>query len=296
MGLDDFARRFPERHIEVGIAEQNLLTVAAGLAAQGRPVIAASYAAFASMRALEQFRTFICYPRLPVTVAAGLSGLSAGIEGVAHLALEDIGLLRCVPGVTILNPADAVATTQATREAVGTRGPAYLRLGRDDTPVVFGADYSLSVGRGRYLLRDGCDAALLTSGLILPDVLDAASRLRSRGVRCTVAEFATLKPFDSAMVREIAERAECIFTIEEHSVIGGLGGAVLEALALNPTAAVHRIGIEDRFLESGTPGELRAKYGLTPGAIVDRVIAAVPRTFSARAAGRRPRIAVRRRA
>jgi transketolase len=225
------------------------------------------------MRALEQFRTFVCYPGLHVTVAAGLGGLSAGIEGVAHLAVEDIGLLRCIPGLTILNPADAVATTHAVRAAAGLGTPAYLRLGRDDTPVIFGEDYSLAIGRGRHLIEDGDEAALLASGLIVPEVLEAARLLRARGIRCTVAEFPTIKPFDSSLVQQIADRAAAIFTIEEHSVINGLGGAVLDALAAHPGRSVHRIGIEDRFLESGTPQELRTKHGLTADAIARRVMA-----------------------
>ena len=273
MGLDEFSRRFPERHIEVGIAEQNLMTVAAGLAAAGRPVVAATYATFASMRALEQFRTFICYPRLPVTVVAGLGGLSAGIEGVAHLGLEDIGILRCVPNVTIFNPADAVATPHAVRAALSLGAPSYVRLGRDDTPIVFDDSYSMTIGRGRYLVQDGWDVALLTSGLIVPEVVDAAGTLLHYGVRCTVAEFPTIKPIDPAMVDELARRARIMFSVEEHSIIGGLGTAVLETLATSRPTPLHRIGVADRFLESGTPGELRQKYGLTAAAIARRVLA-----------------------
>jgi len=291
MGLDEIGQRFPERHIEVGIAEQNLLTVAAGLAAGGRPVVAATYAAFASMRALEQFRTFVCYPRLPVTVVAGLGGLSAGIEGVAHLAIEDIGILRCIPNLTIFNPADAEATPHAVRAALALGAPSYLRLGRDDTPLIFSSSYSLRVGRGSYLVQDGWDVALLTSGLIVPEVLEAARTLRGHGVQCTVAEFPTIKPLDDHMVREIARRAASMFTVEEHSVIGGLGTAVLETLASAPKR-LHRIGVEDRFLESGTPAELRRKYGLTAASIVGRVLAMRGSDF-APAVARRSRTAVR---
>jgi len=293
MGLDEVSRRFPDRHIEVGIAEQNLLAVAAGLAASGRPVVAATYAAFASMRALEQFRTFICYPRLPVTVVAGLGGLSAGIEGVAHLALEDIGILRCIPGLTIFNPADAIATPHAVRAALGLGAPSYLRLGRDDTAILFNEQYSFTAGRGQYVVRDGWDAALLTSGPVLAEVLEAAAMLFAQGVRCTVAEFPTIKPLDHCMVADIAQRAHLVCTIEEHSVIGGLGAAVLETLAATGSVPVHRFGIEDRFLESGTPGELRHKYGLTAAAIAQRVTDLRSISASAGAAARPRRIAVR---
>jgi transketolase len=295
MGLDEFARRFPDRHIEVGIAEQNLLTVAAGLAASGRPVVAATYATFASMRALEQFRTFICYPRLPVMIAAGLGGLSAGIEGVAHLGLEDLGILRSIPNVTLFNPADAVATPHAVRAALALGQPSYLRLGRDATPIVFDDRYALAVGRGRYVVQDGWDAALLTSGLVLPEVIDAARLLRADGIRCTVAEFPTIKPFDDAMVVEMARRAVALFTVEEHSVIGGLGSAVLESLSEARPRIIHRIGIADRFLESGTPEELREKYGLTAEAIAGTVMSRLTAT-SALVAGTRWRTAARPRA
>jgi transketolase len=273
MGLDEFSRRFPDRHIEVGIAEQNLLAIAAGLAAAGRPVVAATYATFASMRALEQFRTFICYPRLPVTVVAGLGGLSAGIEGVAHLGVEDLGILRCLPNLTIFNPADAVATPHAIRAAVGLKAPSYVRLGRDDTPIVFDDSYSLAIGKGRYVVRQGWDAALLTSGLIVSEVVEATRTLLANGIRCTVAEFPTIKPLDADMLGEVARSARAIFTIEEHSVIGGLGSAVLETLAETRSAVVRRIGVNDCFLESGTPEELRRKYGLTASAIARRVLA-----------------------
>jgi transketolase len=271
MGLDDFARQFPERHVEVGIAEQNLITVGAGLAASGRTVFVATYATFASMRAIEQVRTFLAYPRLPVVVVAGLGGVTGGIEGVAHIALEDLGMLRCIPGLVILNPADAIATRQAILAAAGHGGPVYVRLGRDDSPVLFDDTYTLTIGKGRMLVNDGWDAALLTSGLITAAALDAAATLRRAGIRCTVVEFPTLKPFDRDLLLWVRARAAALFTIEEHSVIGGLGSAVLEALAASAPAIINRIGTDDRFLESGTPDELREKYGLTADAIVRRV-------------------------
>jgi transketolase len=282
MGLDDFARQYPERHIEVGIAEQNLVTVAAGLAASGRTVFVATYATFASMRAIEQVRTFLAYPRLPVVVVAGLGGVTGGIEGVAHIAMEDLGMLRCVPGLVILNPADAIATRHAILAAARHRGPVYVRLGRDDSPVLFDDTYTFTIGKGRMLVNDGWDVALLTSGLITAAALDAAAALRRARIRCTVVEFPTLKPFDRDLLLSVRARAGAIFTIEEHSVIGGLGSAVLEALADSAPALINRIGTNDRFLESGTPDELRQKYGLTADAIVRRVHAV---TRAVRAAG-----------
>lgn len=271
MGLDAFARAAPHAHVEVGIAEQNLVTVAAGLAANGRTVIAATYATFASMRTLEQIRTFLAYPNLRVIVAAGLGGLSGGIEGVAHEALEDIGVLRCVPNLVIMNPADAGATRAMMRAAADHAGPVYLRLGRDDSPVLFDEPYSFAIGRGQVLARHGDEVALLTSGPIAADVLEAAERLASAGIGCTVAEFPTIKPIDADLIVRMRGHASHLFAIEEHGTIGGLGSAVADVLTGADPAVLHRIGIDDRFLESGSPRELRAKYGLTAGAIAARV-------------------------
>lgn len=271
MGLDEFARQFPDRHIEVGIAEQNLMTVAAGLAACGRKVFVATYATFASMRALEQVRTFLAYPRLHVVIVAGLGGLSGGIEGVAHLAIEDIGILRCIPGMVILNPADAVATGKMVRAAADHPGPVYIRLGRDETPVLFDHTYTFLIGRGNVLAEDGREVALMTTGLITDEVLAASDKLRQGGIGCTVVEFPTLKPLDRELVLWAQARAPVLVTIEEHSVIGGLGSAVMEVLGETTPTLVHRIGIEDCFLESGSPPELREKFGLTADALASRI-------------------------
>ncbi len=271
MGLDAFAREAPGHHVEVGIAEQNLITVAAGLAAGGRTVFAATYATFASMRAVEQIRTFLAYPRLNAIVVAGLGGLTGGIEGVAHLALEDLGMLRCVPDLIILNPADAIETRQLVRAAADHQGPVYIRLGRDDSPVVCDGRDAVAIGPGRILAEHGWDAALLTSGLITAEVLEAAETLRADGLACAVVEFPTLKPIDQHLILRAADRARHLFTIEEHSVVGGLGSAVADVLTGTAPALLHRIGTNDVFLESGSPRELRAKYGLTAGAIAARV-------------------------
>jgi transketolase len=247
------------------------MTVAAGLAANGRTVFAATYATFASMRAVEQIRTFIAYPRLNVIVVAGLGGLTGGIEGVAHLALEDLGMLRCIPDLVILNPADAIETRRLVRAAADHQGPVYIRLGRDDSPVVCGGDDAIAIGPGRILVEHGWDAALMTSGLITVEVLDAAESLRGDGIACAVVEFPTLKPIDHDLILRAAGRAQHLFTIEEHSVVGGLASAVGDVLAGSAPAILNRIGISDVFLESGSPPELRAKHGLTAAAVAARV-------------------------
>jgi transketolase len=271
MGLEVFAREAPDRHVEVGIAEQNLMTIAAGLAAGGRTVFAATYATFASMRAIEQIRTFLAYPRLPVVVVAGLGGLTGGIEGVAHLALEDIGMLRCIPDLVILNPADAIETRQLVRAAARAGGPVYIRLGRDDSPVICEGHDEIGIGPGRILAEYGWDAALMTSGLITGEVLEAAQGLRDTGIACSVIEFPTLKPIDHDLILRAAARAPLLFAIEEHSVVGGLGSAVADVLSAATPVRLHRIGTNDTFLESGSPAELRAKYGLSAAAIAARV-------------------------
>jgi len=272
MGLDGFAALAPGLHVEVGIAEQNLITVAAGLAAQGRTVIAATYAAFASLRTLEQIRTFVAYPNHRVIIAAGLGGLSSGIEGVAHLGLEDIGILRTVPGLVIMNPADAVATSTMVRSAIEHGGPVYLRLGRDDSPVLFEDGYEFTIGRGRVLSEHGWDVALITSGPIATEVVDALDVLASEGVRGVAIELPTLKPVDRDLIVGARRRARHLFTVEEHSSIGGVGSAVADVLSETVPGIVHRIAVGDRFLESGSPAELRVKYGLTAEAIAARIL------------------------
>jgi transketolase len=266
MGLDAFAREFPRRHVEVGIAEQNLMAIAAGLAAGGRTVFVATYGTFASLRTLEQVRTFIASPRLRVIIAAGLTGLSGGLEGVAHLAVEDVGVLRCVPDLIILNPSGAGATRALVRAAADHDGPVYLRLGRDETSIASDEPYTTPIGPALIRRESGRDVALLTSGLITADVLAAADALDAIGIRATVIEFPTLKPIDRAAVLWARSHARTLVTIEEHSCVGGLGSIVTEVL--DP---LDRIALPDRFLESGSPAELREKYGLTADAIVRQV-------------------------
>jgi len=271
MGLDDFVREFPNRYVEVGVAEQTMMLVAAGLAAAGKTVFASTYSVFASMRACEQVRTFIAYPGLNVKIAGGLGGLSGGIEGVTHLAVEDLGILRCIPGLVVLNPADAIATGKAVRAAAAHPGPVFIRLGRDPTPVLFDDSYAFEIGKAVVLLHAGWDIALLTTGLITAEVLRAARSLVGAGLGCTVVEFPTVKPIDRETLLDVARRATTLVTIEEHTIAGGFGGAVAECVAEMMPVAVHRIGLPDCFLESGTAEELRRKYGLTADGLVARV-------------------------
>ncbi len=279
MGIKSLQESYPERCLEVGIAEQNLFMVAAGMASTGKVVFVCTYSIFAGMRALEQLRSFIACPRLPVKILAGLCGLSAGIEGVSHLTTEEVGILRCIPQLTIINPSDARMTRQAIRAAAAFPGPVYIRLGRDPTPVLPETDSIFAIGRGQLRVEEGWQAVLLTTGLITVEVLEAAVELDRQGIKCTVAEFPTLKPLDRELVLTLARRAETLFTVEEHNLIGGLGTAVIETIGEGPNRKVEKIGIPDCFLESGTPEELRRKYGLSKQSIVRRVLAALHRSM-----------------
>ena len=271
MGIDTLKQEFPERCFEVGIAEQNLMAVAAGIAATGRTVFASTYTVFSCMRACEQVRTFIAYPKLNVKIVSGLGGLSAGIEGVTHLAVEDIAIMRSIPNMVIMNPADAIATRQAVRESLRYDGPVYIRLGRDASPVIFADKYKFHLGKGILLRDDGNDVAVVTSGLITNEVIEAGEILAGMGIGCKIAEIHTIKPIDEELILRVAGQVRCMVTVEEHSIIGGLGSAVAEVLSEKCPIRLKRIGINDCFLESATPQELSEKYGLT----ADKIAAAV---------------------
>ena len=271
MGIATLATEFPQRCFDVGIAEQNLMMVAAGMVSTGKTVFASTYSAFSSMRACEQIRTFIAYPGLNVKIVSGLGGLSAGIEGVTHIALEDLGIMRCIPDIVIINPADTIATKQAVREAMNHDGPVYIRLGREASPVIFDDSYKLKLGKGVVLDDAGNDIALITSGLITYEVIQAASVLAEKGIGCKVVEIHTLKPIDADLIIEIARQVKAVVTVEEHTVIGGLGSAVAEVLSENAPVLLKRIGVEDCFVESATPDELIDKYGLSAPKIVEAV-------------------------
>jgi len=271
MGISMLKQEYPGRCFEVGIAEQNMMAVAAGMAATGKTVFASTYSVFSSMRACEQIRTFIAYPNLNVKIVSGLGGLSAGIEGVTHIALEDIGIMRCIPNLVIINPADYISTKKVVRECANYYGPVYIRLGRDASPVIFDDNYQFTIGKGVILSDNGRDVALMTTGLITWEVIKAAEILARMGIKSKVIEIPTIKPLDEELIIEIARNVKYIVTVEEHSIIGGLGSAVAEVLSDKHPSPVKRIGIDDCFVESGTPYELKDKYGLTANKIVDKV-------------------------
>lgn len=261
---------FPDRFIDTGIAEQNMMMVAAGLASTGKIAFAASYSVFTSMRCCEQVRTFIAYPNLNVKIIAGLGGLSAGIEGVTHVATEDIGIIRCIPNMTILSPCDAATTKKAVRAAAAHPGPVYVRIGREESPAIFDDNYKFEIGKP-VVHRQGSDITLIGTGLVVPDVLQAAELLVADGISVGVIEVHTLKPvLQPEIIEEAALSTGAVITVEEHNVIGGLATVVSEIIAGVGPISLMKLGLQDCFPESGTPLELQEKFGLTAARIAEK--------------------------
>ncbi len=271
MRVDLMKEEFPERCFEVGIAEQNMIMVAAGLAATGKTVFATSYSVFTSMRALEQLRTFVAYPNLNVKVVAGLGGFTAGIEGVTHVAMEDLGIVRCIPNMIIINAADAIATRKAIRAAADHFGPMYIRIGRDDSPLIFDEDYQFSIGKANLLKDVGKEATILVTGFMVYQTLEAVEYLQKEGIGVRLIEIHTIKPIDTGAIVKAAKETGAIVTVEEHNCIGGLASAVAEVLVKNRPVPMEQVAVEDIFTESARPDELRERYGLTCEDIVKSV-------------------------
>ena len=272
MGIGYLKSKYPQRCFDCGIAEQNMMMVAAGFASTGKTAFVASYSVFTSMRALEQLRTFICYPNLNVKIAAGLGGFSAGIEGVTHTALEDLGIVRCIPNLVIVNPADYYSTINIVKNLSQLNGPAYIRLGREASPIVFDKNYSFKIGKANLILDKGEDIGIITSGIILAEVLIAAKELDKKGIKYKLMELPTLKPVDEEAIINLGRTTEKIVTIEEHNIIGGLYSAVSEVICRNHPAEVFPISVPDKFTESGLPSELRKKYKLDSTNIVKKIV------------------------
>lgn len=274
MCTDYLSKDFPNRFYDVGIAEQNMMVIAAGLSSTGKIVFASTYAVFSSMRTCEQIRTFICYPNLNVKIVSGLSGLTAGIEGVTHLSVEDIAIMRVIPNLVIINPADSVATKLAVKAAASLNGPVYIRIGRDASTVIFDEDYKnkFRIGTGIELLNYGEDFLVLSTGYPVMFSIEAVNRLKEKNIFCNLIEIHTIKPLDEEIIIEAASKVKNVVVIEEHSVIGGLGSAVCELLSERLPRRVIRIGLPDVFLESGLPDDLRNKYGLNSESIVKRIL------------------------
>jgi len=266
---------FPRRAIDVGIAEQNMMMMAAGLASTGKIAFAASYSVFTSMRCSEQLRTFAAYPGLNVNVIAGIGGYSGGIEGVTHLATEDLGMMRSIAGMTVLSPSDAVSTAMAVKAAADIPGPVYIRVGRDNSPLLFDESYPFEVGVP-VLHREGTDITIATSGLATSYVFEAAELLAEEGVSAEILELHSLKPIRRVeLIVESVLKTGYLLTVEEHNIFGGLATAVAEIMEGVGSFGVGKIAIPDTFGESGTPEELRHKYKVEPKAIVEEALALI---------------------
>jgi len=263
-----FGAEFPGRFFNMGIAEANMIGTAAGLAAAGKIPFASTFAVFATGRAFDQVRNSVCYPQLNVKIAATHAGLTVGEDGASHQSVEDIALMRALPGMTVIVPADGVETRLAVQAAAAYKGPVYLRLGRPKVPVIFGDDYRFEIGKAA-LLQEGKDVTIVACGYMVGEALAAAETLAGEGVEARVLNMSTIKPIDTEALVKAARETGALVTAEEHNIIGGLGGAVAEVLAEECPVPIYRVGIRDTFGESGSPGDLLKKYGLTAADIVE---------------------------
>ena len=270
-----FKKKFPERFFDCGIAEGNMMTVAAGIATTGKPVFASTFAMFAAGRAFEQVRNSIAYPHLNVKIGATHAGITVGEDGATHQCLEDLGVMRTIPGMVVLNPADDVEARAAVEWALNYVGPVYIRFGRLAVPVVFDeADYKFEFGKN-LTVREGTDVTIMATGTMLYMAIEAAEKLAEEGISARVTNVHTIKPIDKEDIIEAAKTTGCIVTAEEHNILGGLGSAVAEVVCENCPVPVLRVGVEDKFGKSGKVPALLEAYGLTTECIVAKAKAAI---------------------
>ena len=266
-----FKKAFPERHIDCGIQECDMVGIAAGMAATGKVPFCSSFAMFAAGRAYEQVRNSVAYPHFNVKIGATHAGISVGEDGASHQCLEDLALMRAIPGMVVLNPADDIEAKAAVRAAYEYEGPVYLRFGRLAVPVINdNADYKFEIGKG-ITLKEGSDVTIIATGLEVGESLEAAKMLEADGVSAEVINIHTIKPLDVDLVVKSAAKTGKVVTVEEHSIIGGLGGAVAEALSENCPTKMLRIGVHDTFGESGPAVELLKKYELDAAGIYKQI-------------------------
>jgi len=265
-----FADRFPERFIEIGVAEQNLVTIASGLAVTGKIPFVASYAMFCPGRCWEQIRTTICYNEQNVKIAGAHAGISVGPDGATHQALEDIAIMRTLPNMDVVVPCDANEARKATIAVGKTKQPAYVRFARDKTPVFTSEKTPFSLGKAEVFV-EGKDIAIIACGIMVYQAILAAKELEKEHVEAMVVNCHTVKPLDYETIIKVARKTGAVVTAEEHQIIGGLGGAIAECLSENYPVKLKRIGIRDRFGESGKPDELLKRFGLTYTDIVEAV-------------------------
>ena len=271
---NDFYKAFPERFFNMGIAEQNLIGAACGLATAGKIPFASSFAMFATGRAFEVIRNSVAYPKLNVKVCATHAGLTVGEDGASHETVEDIAIMRVIPNMTVLVPADGVEAEQMILEAARVYGPMYVRLGRSAVPTLFDENYKFEIGKG-VVVREGNDATIIACGIMVNEAIIASEALKSEGINARVINMSTIKPIYKELIINSAKETGVLVTDEEHSIIGGLGSAVSEVVSEECPVIVKKVGVKDVFGESGTPMELLKKHGLTAENIVDAVKQAV---------------------
>jgi transketolase len=266
----DFQKVKPNHFVNVGIAEQNLMGIAAGIAATGKIPFASTFAMFATGRAFEIIRNSIAYPKLNVKIVATHSGITVGEDGGSHAAIEDISLMRSVPNMTVIVPADGVETEKVIKKIVEYNGPVYVRLGRSKVPVIYDDSYEFEIGKFS-ILKEGTDVSIIACGIMVSKALEAADKLSQEGISAEVINASTIKPFDAKTVLESVKKTKCVVTVEEHNIYGGLGSAVSEVLCSNLPAPLEMVGVMDVFGESGSPDELLEKFKLTSNEIMNKV-------------------------
>jgi len=260
-GTDPFRKAFPERFIQCGIAEQNMMSMAAGLSTTGVTPIVTCYSVFASMRAIEQARNSIAYPNFNVKIVASHLGLDVGPDGPSHQAIEDMAIYRSIPNFSVVAPADPFELQKALPAILDMDGPVYMRTGRSPIPTLFDETIDFKIGKG-ILVRDGTDVTIIAVGVMVHRAADAAEILGKDGISCRVVDMSTIKPIDKELIVDSASKTGAIVTAEDHNILGGLGGAVAEVVVENLPVPMERIGICDLFAESGEPEDLAKKYGL----------------------------------
>ncbi|MFA5839360.1 MAG: transketolase family protein [Candidatus Margulisiibacteriota bacterium] len=257
-----FGKAFPDRFFDMGIAEQDMISTAAGLASCGKIAFASTFAVFGSGRAWDQVRMMAAYTRLNVKIVVTHGGITTGEDGASHQANEDIAIMRAIPNMTVIVPTDGIQTASVIREAANFYGPMYIRLSRGKTPVVYENGCNFKIGKGT-ILKEGTDLTIIACGIMVEKSLNAAEELRKENTNVRVIDMPTIKPIDKELIIKCAEETGAIVTAEEHSIIGGLGGAVAEVIVENCVVPMARVGVRDTFGESGKPDELLVKYGLT---------------------------------
>lgn len=271
-----FATKFPERFFNVGIAEQNLVSIAAGMALAGKVAFAGTYAIFVPGKSVDQIRNNIAYPNLDVKLVCSHGGISVGPDGASHQQVEDIAIMRSIPRMKVIVPADAPSTKAAVKSVASMPGPFYIRLTRASTPIIYDGVFDYEVGKANVLV-DGGDVGIIACGIMVPEAVKAAESLKAKGVAASVVDLHTIKPVDSDTIVKVAQKCGRIVTAEEHNIMGGMGSAVAEVLGENRPTPMKRVGVMDTFGESGDAGELLRKYGLTSSHIEEAALGLRPR-------------------